>query len=78
MMHPPFDHLSKGPVSNQATRDSHPHHCEQLAIFDGVINICAAAKSVSRHSTQWGAPVVFHGQVGAESFADKAAGRRER
>jgi hypothetical protein len=47
MMHPPFDHLSKGPVSNQAMRGSHPHHCEQLAIFDGVINICPDAKSIS-------------------------------
>jgi hypothetical protein len=48
MMHPPFDHLSKGPVSNQAMRRSHPHHCAQVAIFDGGINICTDAKSTSR------------------------------
>jgi hypothetical protein len=42
MMHP-FEYLSKGPVSNQAARGSHPHHCAQVAIFDGVINICADA-----------------------------------
>jgi hypothetical protein len=100
MMHPPFDHLSKGPVSNQAMRGSHPHHCEQLAIFDGVINICPDAKSISRHahkkngtaairgraipcsgrcfkpkcrlhSTQRGALVVFHGQVGANPSPTK-------
>jgi hypothetical protein len=47
MMHPPFDYLSKGPVSNQATRGSHPHHYAQVAIFDGGINICTDAKSIS-------------------------------
>src|ERR1700691_1321987 len=50
MMHPPFDYLSKGPVSNQAMRGSHPHHCAQVAIFDGDINICTDAKSISRHA----------------------------
>jgi hypothetical protein len=63
MMHPPFDYLSKGPVSNQAMRGSHPHHCAQVAIFDGVINIFADAIPCSgrcfkptcrRHSIQWG------------------------
>jgi hypothetical protein len=51
MMHPPFDYLSKGPVSNQATRGSHPHHCAQVAIFDGVINICADTVPPKKNGT---------------------------
>jgi len=50
MMHP-FEYLSKGPVSNQAARGSHPHHCAQVAIFDGVINICVDAVPQKKNGT---------------------------